>query len=267
MKKRFLSWCLFCVAALNGRATEANPELGAAIQELSLKSYRWDTDGWRPSSYDAHIFGKKDSSGLTEWQVESGRKIWTCYVLRGRGAFGIDGAWYPPENALMVAQAGVSPPRKITADPYYRDPALNQGPSMIGTLVITVSATSEAIQQLIDLAQRRTPGAELDWYLSHASKIEAKTETKNHVFTLTLDEAGAQAAGGLPMMNAFGAVRLDRIVGTVHVWLENGVITKYDLLVRWRENGTARKRTSITRIKEVGAVKIDLPEQASLVLQ
>jgi hypothetical protein len=116
------------------------------------------------------------------------------------------------------------------------------------------------MSRLIDLAQQRTPGAELDWYLEHAVALEVK----NDIFTLTLSEGTARLTGGIPTFNAFSEepLLIEAIEGTLRVWLESGVITRYSLVVRWRENGKAQRRIQDTRIKDVGAVTVDIPDEA-----
>src|SRR5438045_4062718 len=95
---------IFCGAAPTSSAAEVKAELAPAIQELSINSYRWDTEGRRSGGNDDLVSGRKDATGLTEWHAHLGQKIWTCYVFRGRGAFQDFAGWLSLREAVKVAK-------------------------------------------------------------------------------------------------------------------------------------------------------------------
>jgi hypothetical protein len=239
----------FLMAALSVRAAEVKAELAPAIQQLSINSYRWNTEGRRPFGAEDLVSGKKDSTGLTEWHAHLGQKVWTCYVFRGRGAFQDFAGWLSLKDAVKVAKGTT----KIPISPSFE------------LILLDPTPMSFPMSRLIDLAQQRTPAAELDWYLDHAVALEVK----NDIFILTLSEGTARLAGGIRTFHPFfeTPLQIENIEGTLRVWLESGVITRYSLMVRWREDGKAQWRSQDTRIKDVGAINVDIPDEALELLQ
>lgn len=97
------------------------------------------------------------------------------------------------------------------------------------------------------------------------SKVKEVT-LADHVYSGSLTEEGAKSFLGGGGRAGGNAPEISGAKGSVKFWVKDGVLSKYEFNVQGKvnRNGTDREmnRTTTVEIKDVGATKVEVPEEA-----
>jgi hypothetical protein len=255
--KAFTRACIMILCVTTARAVTPKEELAAAIEALGKQSYRWETEGYHPFVSEDSLEGKIDSEGLTQWQmVVSNQRLWIVATWHGRAAMLIGGVWRNAQDALRIARSNIT----VTNEAQH----IETRDSLIwikapGTILI--SDFGYGIQVFQRVQHTALPATELGWYLTNAEKIESN----NRYVTLTLYDDAARNLGGIGVSSP--GFKIEKVIGTVKIWLKKGAVSKYELDVRWLLNGEDRNRTLTTVVKDVGSTKVKIPPEALKLIQ
>jgi hypothetical protein len=114
----------------------------------------------------------------------------------------------------------------------------------------------------------KTPAAQLE---SLAEKTRELKSEEGGLYSSELTEEGAKellAAGGRGGNNP---PQVAEPKGSLKVWVKDGVVSKYEVAVSGKvtfgQREIAINRTTTTEIKDVGAAKVEVPEEAKAKLQ
>jgi hypothetical protein len=218
---------LSCLVALSVSAAEPKEDIASAAKRLGKDSYSWKTTT-ETGNFNSSAEGKADKEGLVSLSMKFGENTTDAYLQSGKGAVKGENGW--ESLSEISGNAGDQPgPRRFMA-----------------RMLQNFKAPAVQAAELLDKCK--------------ALKKDDATYTGD----LTEDAAkdfisfGGRRTGKAPEpKNAKGSVKF---------WLKDGTLTKYELKLSGTVNfnGDDRDidRTTTVEIKDVGATKVEVPEEA-----
>lgn len=235
--------------SLLGARPDAKADLKAAAKKLedaggygwasSSKSEGGGGNGNRNRFQPGPVEGKLDKDGLVWIKTTQGETSTEAFLKAGKIAVKSGDAWKAGSDFDPSAQGGQG----------RRDPAMG------------------LVRRLQNF---KAPAVEAG---SVIDKLGDVKDEGDGVFSSTLSEDGAKellTRGGRPGGNGNGAQVTDP-KATVKMWVKEGILVKYELntqgKVSFNNNEFTVNRTTTVEFKDVGSVKIEVPEEAKKKLE
>jgi hypothetical protein len=229
--------CSTLLAAVSLLAADKDDIVSAAKKLAAADNYSWTTttEGGRGGGSSK---GKTQSDGLTWTEMTRGDNTTEAVFKGGKAAVKGEDGWEAVDLTATPARGGGG-----------GGGGGNPGRMMAGMLR-NFKAPAAQIEDIIDKTKDITKGD--DGYAGDLTEDGAKS-------LLTFGR-GRRGGGGTPPS-------INNAKGSVKVWLKDGVITKYVIKV----SGTTKNRdgddmdidrTTTVEIKDIGATKITVPDEA-----
>jgi hypothetical protein len=234
--KRNILFGFIALVAGSLLAADSTPkdDVKAAAKKLAEKdNYSWKTTVTVPSDAPFHpgpTEGKTEKGGFTWLSMSMGDNTTEAVLKGGKGALKTDGGWKSLSEAAAGGGEGGFDPTQFLA-------------RMLQSYKAPTAEAGELADKVKDL--KLADGV----YAGDLTEEGAKQ-------FLTFRRGGG--AGGPEVSNAKGSARF---------WIKEGVLTKYEYKVKgtvsFNGNDMDVDRTTTVEIKDVGATKVTVPDEAA----
>jgi len=230
----FLSALALFVGSLLAADTAPKDDVQAAARKLADQpNYSWKTTvtmppaggGFRPGPTD----GKTEKGGFAYLVMTRGDNTIEAALKGGKGALKTEDGWKSLAEATQDDGGGFSPMR-FTA---------------------------------MMLQEYQLPAAQAEDLASKAKDLKLA----DGVYSSELTEAGAKQLLSFRRAGGGGGPEVSNAKGSVRFWVKDGVLSKYEFklqgTVSFNGNDRDVDRTTTVEIKDVGATKVSVPDEAA----
>jgi hypothetical protein len=233
--------CSTLLAAASLLAADKDDITGAAQKLTDADGYSWTTttEGGRFNGSDQ---GKIQKDGLAWISTKRGDNTTEAVFKAGKAAVKTDDGWEAVDLTTPPARGGGGGGGGGGANPA----------RMMGGMLRNFKAPAAQVQDIIEKTKDVTKTG--DVYAADLTEEGAKG-----LLTMGRGRRGGGGGGGQ-------APAISNAKGTVKFWLKDGALSKYELKVSGTvtRNGedTDVDRTTTVEIKDIGATKITVPDEA-----
>jgi hypothetical protein len=239
--KLFLTCSTTLLAAASLLAADKDDVKSAAQKLAAADNYSWTatTEGGGQNA-PGPVKGKTQKDGLISIEMTRGDNTIEAFIMAGKGAVkNQDGGWDAVDLTAAPARGGGGG---------------GGGGGRRGAGLRNVKAPAVQVQDIIDKTKD----------LAKADDAIAGDLTEDGAKSLlTMGGRGGRGGGG---GGGGGAPTIANAKGSVKFWIKDGVITKYQIKVSGKvtfgDNDRDVDRTTTVEIKDVGATKITVPDEA-----
>ncbi|MGO8677523.1 MAG: hypothetical protein ACLQVX_16830 [Limisphaerales bacterium] len=229
MKNKIL-FTLVAMAAGSLLAADSGPkdELVAAAKKLAQKGYSWKTT-LEMGNFSNTSEGKADKDGLVQLTISFNDNTTVAFLKGEKGAVKLQDQDWQSIADLTSANNGQRGPGRF-----------------MGAMFKTYKAPAAQVEELVGKTQ--------------------EIRKDGDVYAADLTEAGAKSQLSFGGRRGGNAPEASNAKGSIRISLKDGMVTKYELRVQGTMtfNGEDRdvNRTTTIEIKDVGATKLEVPDDA-----